>query len=208
MRLARVALVVAGVVSGCTAPAPLPTGTPSATNVASAEPSAPAHAALRESAAAQLGVAPDQLLLLEDGFVAARFRDDTELELVWIGPVDGALQDRVLAAVAEGRAGSNQSVVSIHAAVCPVGLGLARTRFLFGQETTVRRLHLDGLPAVGGQVNDGTYVFALSGDSFDGSTRWSVKDDQGGEVSSGDAGWLAPPAAPTGGAACTVTSEH
>lgn len=208
MRLASVAVAVIGALAGCAGPMPAPTGTTGATSAASVSSSVPAHEALRASAAAALGVEPDQLVLVEDGFVAARFGDDTELELVWIGPVNGALEDRVLATVEERRSRPGQSLGSIHAAVCPVELGMARTRFLFGQETLTRRLVLTGPTAAGGDVAGGTYVFAISGDTFDGLTQLRVTDDLGRDIASGEASWLAPPTVPTADGACTVTSEH
>lgn len=210
MKRGAVALAATLTIAGCDASTPVridstaPLDTPGPTTAATAQPS---HAALRNQAAAALGIDVDQLVLVEDGFVAARFRVDTELELVWIGPVDGALQDRLLAALPERRAGPSQSLGSVYAAVCPPGLGLVRSRFLFGQETSTRRLDLSGLAAVGGDVIDGTYVFAIA-DPSDGSTNWSVKDSTGRELSNGPVSWLTSTTAPAGGDACAVTSEH
>lgn len=208
MRRAAVALALVGVISGCAGPLPAPTGTPEATSAGSAEPSAPAHAALRGSAAEALGVEPEQLVLLEDGFVVARFPDEdgAELELVWIGLVDGALTDRVLATVPEQRA---DSMSSLNAAVCPDDLGLARTRFLFGQQSDARRLLLTGPEALGGEVSEGTYVFALADGTYDGSSSWAVTHVGGDLFASGVGSWLESPPVPPADAACTLTSaEH
>lgn len=208
MRLAAVALAVAGTLSGCGGPTPVATRTPLAPSPGSAQPSGSSGGVLREPAATALGIRAEQLVPLEDGLVAPRFGDDGLLQLVWIGPVDGAPVTRILATVAERRSGPYQSVGSVHAAVCPAELGLTRTRYLFGQDTRAGRLHLGGLPAVGGDVVDTTYVFAISGDTFGGSTRWLVTDDAGRERSSGDASWLASPTVPTSNDACSLTSEH
>lgn len=183
-----------------------PTQPPDVTDTSSPVPSAPAPAALREPSASALEVEPERLLLLEDGFVVARFRDDSELELVWIGPVDGALTERVLATVAEQRASANVSLASVNAAVCPDELGLIRTRFFFGQETAGQRLLLTGPAALGGEVSEGTYVFAIDDDA--GSASWTMTDESGGLVSNGDASWLETPTLIQGDGACMVTSEH
>jgi hypothetical protein len=202
MRLAGVAVAILAGSLACAAPTP----STDVRDTSSPVPSVPTHAALREAAATELGVEPDQLLPLEDGFVVARFRDETELELIWIGPVDGALTDRVLATVAEQPANANVSLASVHAAVCPESLGLARTRFLFGQETEVRRLLLTGPAALGGEVSGGTYVFAIDDDAA--SSSWTVTNESGGLLANGDASWLEGTTPPEGGGSCTVTSEH
>ncbi|MDQ3553113.1 MAG: hypothetical protein M3395_01705 [Chloroflexota bacterium] len=153
-----------------------------------------------------LGVEPDQLLLVEDGFVTARFRDDDDgtLQLVWIGPVAGDLEERVLAEVAEPRSGST---LSVNAAVCPADAGLARTRYLFGQETNHRTLELGDVPSVGGAVTDGTYVFAIAGESFDASARWEISDESGDFVADGDGTWFASPPSSSPDT-CAITSDH
>lgn len=210
MKRGAVALAAMTTIAGCDASTPVRTD--SASPLDGTAPAAPVTAepplaALRGQAAAALRVGTERLVLVEDGFVAARFRVDTELELVWIGPVDGALQSRLLAALPERRAGPSQSLGSVHAVVCPPGLGLVRSRFLFGQETSTRRLDLNGFASVGGDVIDGTYVFAIS-DTSDGSTNWSVTDSTGRELSNGPVSWLTSTTAPAGGDACAVTSEH
>ncbi len=205
MRGAVTGLFLACAIAGCAAPAPGPTGS---ITTRSLDPSPPTHGALREPAATAVAAAPEQLVLVEDGFVAARFRNDTQLELVWIGPVDGTLVSRVLVTVEERRSEGDESFGSVHAAVCPVGLGLARTRYLFGQETAAAVVHLDGLVAEGGTVAGGTYVFAIGDEVLDPSTHWTITDDAGRELASGDASWLAPSSGTAADGVCTVTSEH
>lgn len=197
-------------VLACGGPAPVPSPSqPSAVEDPSAEPTQPPHAAFRDTAAETLGVLPDQLLLVEDGFVTARFRDDDDgtLQLVWIGPVGDDLEERLLAEVAEPRSGPTQSTGSVNAAVCPADTGLARTRYLFGQETNHRALELGDVPSVGGAVTDGTYVFAIAGDSFDASARWQISDESGDLVADGDGTWFtAPPSSSPD--TCAITSDH
>jgi hypothetical protein len=142
-------------------------------------------------------------------FVTARFREDDDgtLQLVWIGPAGESLDERLLAEVAEPRSGPTQSTLSVNAAVCPAGSGLARTRYLFGQETNERTLELGGVPSVGGAVTDGTYVFAIAGESFDASTRWEISDESGDLVSDGDGTWFASPPSSSPDT-CAITSDH
>lgn len=200
--------LIGTVVLACAAPTPVPSPNHQATGgFPSAKPTQPDHAALRGTAGARIGVAPDQLVLVEDGFVASRFRLDDTLELVWVGPADDGLDDRLLAAVSEQRGTPDQSIGSVHAAVCPPELGLARTRYLFGQETTERTLELGGVAALGGAVAGGTYVFAVAGESFDATTRWVISNESGLELSSGDEDWFTLPSQ-TSSDQCTITSEH
>lgn len=202
--------LIAVAVLACGGPAPVPSPSqPSAVEAPSAEPTQPPHAAFRDMAAERLDVLPDQLLLVEDGFVTARFREDDDgtLQLVWIGPAGESLDERLLAEVAEPRSGPTQSTLSVNAAVCPAGSGLARTRYLFGQETNERTLELGGVPSVGGAVTDGTYVFAIAGESFDASTRWEISDESGDLVSDGDGTWFASPPSSSPDT-CAITSDH
>ncbi len=109
--------LIALLVLACGGPAPVPSPSqPSAMEAPSAEPTQPPHAALRDTVAETLDVLPNQLLLVEDGFVTARFREDDDgtLQLVWIGPVGDDLEERLLAEVAEPRSGPTQSTVSVN----------------------------------------------------------------------------------------------
>lgn len=154
---------------------------------ATAEPSAGKEdEAARAAAAATLQLPAERLLATEDGYVGVRFVDgDTVLQLVLARPDGGSWRPVVLAAAAEKRVDPLRvTLSSLHAVVCGPDVGLTRSIYLFGQETSGRTLTLVGIPSIGGAVADETFVFAMEG-SPEEMGEWAITAD-GSPRSNGD----------------------
>lgn len=151
-----------------------------------AEPSAGIEDEAARAAATTLQLPAEQLLATEDGYVGVRFVDgDTVLQLV-LAQLDGrSWRPVVLAAAVEKRVDPLRvTLSSLHAVVCGPDVGLTRSMYLFGQETSGRTLTLVGIPSIGGAVADGTFVFAMKG-SPEEVGEWALTAD-GRPRSNGD----------------------
>lgn len=193
----RAGLIASIVLAACSAPAP-----PSD----SMEPKLPSVDP--QPVATQVGLASDQLIAIEEGFVAARFNDRDALQLVWIRPAGENYELATLASADETRA-EGSSRISTSAVVCPAGVGLTRLRFVFGQATGARVLEMGGPEAVGGRIVDDTYVFALSPSDGTAAAGWTLTDETGRRVATSDPRWFTEPAPPPqGNDLCSIASEH
>lgn len=157
----------------------------------------------------ELDLTAEQLVAVEEGFVAARFDEADRLQLILARPGSEGYEVVVLASVDENRT-EGESRISTNAVVCPDSAGLTRTRFIFGQATQLTKLRLAGPSAVGGAVVEDAYAFALSSsDSQGNAAMWTISDESGARVAISDPAWFteAPPA-PVGGDLCSVASGH
>ncbi len=195
MRNAVVTTAILVVIAGCSAPAPNePTATAS---VAESD---------REAAATSAGLSADQLVPLDDGFVAASFDAGSSLQLIWVRPGAQGFETSVLVTLDEQRA-EGTSRISTHPVSCAADVGLTRTRFIVGQATEHDALQMSGLPAVGGQVVDDAYVFAI--DPTASSAGWSLQSADGQQVATADPSWFtSSPLPPTEGELCSSVAEH
>lgn len=182
-------------VTGCSTPAPTAMPTSSAVPSIDASP-----------AAAVAGLPAEQLVAIEEGFVAAHFDAAGALQLLWIRPTGGSFEPVILATIDEQRV-TDTSRISTNPVVCPTDAGLTRTRFVVGQATDHDVLQMTGAAAAGGRVANGAYVFAIRSDA--GNTTWSLLGQGGEQVASADPAWLtAAPGEPRAEELCSVVAGH
>ncbi len=187
--------VVLLVLAACGAPPPTGVSTPSARASSDAGP-----------AAAVQGLPQEQLVPIEEGFVAAHFDAVGSLQLLWIRPTAGSFEPVVLATIDERRV-TNTSRISTNPVICPADVGLTRTRFVIGQATDHDALQMSGADAVGGRVVDGAYVFAVG--PGDAEIGWSLVGQGGEQIASADPAWLtAEPDAARAGDLCSAVAGH
>lgn len=161
-----------------------------------------------DSAARAAGLLPEQLVRIEEGFVAAQFDDDGVLRLVWIRPADDTFETVVLGTTGEARAAEGVARISVYPVICPADAGLTRTRFIVGEATGLRHLTMNGVPSVGGQVVDDMYAFAF--DPTDAApSQWTISDENGQDVVTSDPTWFteSSPPPPQGDGLCSLI-EH
>lgn len=187
--------VVLLVLAACGAPPPTGVLTPSARPSIDASP-----------AAAVAGLPREQLVPIEEGFVAAHFDAAGSLQLLWIRPTASSFEPVVLVTIDEQRV-TNTSRISTNPVVCPADVGLTRTRFVIGQATDHDALQMSGADAAGGRVVDGAYVFAVG--PGDAEIGWSLVGQGGEQIASADPAWLsAEPDAARVGELCSAVAGH